>query len=140
MISVSVKTPLPATNTSVTGRRKRELVQQKVMRSPSGKSWDRILLPVPVSLSSSQVCPAGARSQADTARTGRKIRHAARGRRRPRIYLSAPFSLKNFSAPGCKYLTASGVIWAMDLAGVSCGASFHTAASSLVFAKMALTI
>ena len=56
------------------------------------------------------------------------------------IYFNAPFSLKNFSAPGCRYFSASGVIWAMDFAGVSLVASFHTAEISLVLAKMALTI
>jgi hypothetical protein len=56
------------------------------------------------------------------------------------IYFRAPFSLKNFSAPGCMYLIASGVTMPTDLAGVSAVAPFQTATSSALLSKIALTI
>ena len=57
-----------------------------------------------------------------------------------RIYLRTPFSLKNFWAPGCRYLRESGVTCLTALSGVSLVASFHTADSSTSLEKMALTI
>src|SRR5512134_3803584 len=55
-------------------------------------------------------------------------------------YFRAPFSLKNFCAPGWRYFSASGVTCPTAFCGVSAAAPFQTAASSALLSKIAFRI
>ena len=59
---------------------------------------------------------------------------------RLRPYFSAPFSVKNFRAPGWRYFSASGVTRPTAFCGVSAAAPFQTAVSSGLLSKIAFRI
>jgi len=106
VISVSVKTPLPATNTSVTGSRKREFVQSERLARRRGEAEKGS----PSSFLVRQLQPRTRGESSSHRQT--ENREEDRTRRQDatplHIYFKAPFSLKNFSGAGCRLLDASG--------------------------------